>query len=154
MAKMSITFPGFADLAEQLDRMEGNLLKTATEEMLENTFDIVDQNLATAAAPYARKGGGKKGYATGKMYRARKSDGRVKKESTYVYSVGVGFESGGLGGGDRAGFMHSIFVMYGTPRMKKDTKVYNAIRGKATRDKIMEMNEEIMRKYLSLGGNK
>lgn len=148
MAKMSITFPGFADLAEQLDRMEGNLLKTAANEALEDTEKIVQDKVKTAAAPYAHKGGGRKGYATGKMFNTIKRP-EAPQWSGNIATVGVGFSSENM-----AGFMHSIFVMYGTPRMKKDTKVYNAIKGKATLNEIAEKQEEVMRKYLSLGGKK
>ncbi len=38
--------------------------------------------------------------------------------------------------------------MYGTPRMKKDTKLYNDIYGKKTRDEIRALQEEIFRKKM------
>ena len=33
--------------------------------------------------------------------------------------------------------------MYGTPRMKKDQKLYNAIFGKKTNEKIRQIQEDI-----------
>ena len=36
----------------------------------------------------------------------------------------------------KVGGLPSIFLMYGTPRMKKDSKVYNAVYGKKTMDEV------------------
>ena len=41
--------------------------------------------------------------------------------------------------------------MYGTPRMAKDTKVYNAIKGAKTKNDIAKIQQEIMQKYMQLG---
>ena len=105
MAKMSIIFDGFAELAEMVDK-SGADLKEAVNEALVESQKIVQQNLTTGAAVYAAKG--LKGYATGNMY--------------------------------------------GTPRMSKDPKVYNAIKGTRTRKAIAKKQEEIMVKHLKLGG--
>lgn len=143
MAKMDITFSGFSDLMYQLDKMGGDL-KAAANEALEETGKIVQTNLVKAAAPYARKGGGK-GYATGAMYRAIKRTYKVYWNGN-VAEVGVGFDLTQKGG------YHSIFIMYGTPRINKDTKVYNAIKGTKTRKSIASAQEKAMQKYLKLGG--
>lgn len=146
MAKMSITFDGFAKLAEDIDAIGGDLHK-AVDEALEETQFIVQNNLVTAAEVYANKGGGKKGYATGKMYNSIIQDLNIDWKGT-VAEVKTGFTGEG---GNFAGFMHSIFVMYGTPRMAKDMKVYNAIKGTKTRKEIAKAQEEIMVKHLELG---
>ena len=54
------------------------------------------------------------------------------------------------------GGMASIFLMYGTkvfgtPRVKKDTKLYSAIYGKKTKEKIKEIMSEEFRKVLKNG---
>lgn len=144
MAKMSVTFDGFADMAERLDRMGGDLRKAANE-ALEATQDVTAQNLATAAAPYAHKGGGLKGYATGAMYRTIERDNRIAWGGS-VATVDAGFDLKADGG------FHSIFVMYGTPRMSKDVRVYNAIKGARTRADIAKRQKEIMQRYLAIGG--
>lgn len=146
MARMSITFNGFAELAEMVDK-SGADLKEAVNEALVESQKIVQQNLTTGAAVYAAKG--LKGYATGKMYGSIIKDTRIDWEGS-VGTVKVGFSSNG--GATMAGFMHSIFVMYGTPRMSKDPKVYNAIKGTATRKAIAKKQEEIMVKHMKLGG--
>lgn len=141
MAKMKILFDGFEDLAAAIDRAGGDLHEAVNEALME-TQKCIQQNLSSAAAPYAAKG--KKGYATGRMYGTIIGDGAVEWNGP-VASVHVGF------GLSQKGGWHSIFVMYGTPRMAKDTAVYNAIRGTATKAQIAKLQEEIMSKYLQLG---
>lgn len=142
MAKMSIIFDGFADLAEQIDRSGGDLHK-AVDEALTETQKLIQENLVTAAAPYASKG--LKGYARGEMYKRILQDARIHWKGE-VAEVDVGFNLSEKGG------WHSIFVMYGTPRMAKDTKVYNAIKGAKTKKDIEKIQEEILQKYVKLGG--
>lgn len=145
MAKrMSITFDGFEKLAEDIDAIGGDL-HSAVDEALEETQFIVQDNLTTAAEVYQH--GGLKGYATGKMYKSIIQDVRIDWKGL-IAEVKTGFTGSG---GHFAGFMHSIFVMYGTPRMAKDPKVYNAIKGTRTRKQIAEKQEEIMVKHLKLG---
>ena len=147
MAKMSITFDGFNDLAAAIDRADGDL-KEAVNEALTETSDVVKANLIPAAAIYDIKG--LKGYATGKMYRSILKDTKINWQGT-VAEVHTGFSTNG--GSTLAGFMHSIFVMYGTPRMAKDPNIYNAIKGIRTRKEIAKVQEEIMQKHLKLTGN-
>lgn len=141
MAKMQILFNGFADLAADIDRSGGDLQK-AVDEALEATQEVVKASLIPAAAVYDRKG--LKGYATGKMYRSMIKDTKVQWTGS-VAEVGVGF--------NLSENWHSIFVMYGTPRMAKDQKVYNAIKGTKTKKEIEKVQQEIMQKYLNLEGN-
>ena len=142
MAKMSILFDGFKDLAAAIDRADGDL-KSAVNEALTETSDIIKANLIPAAAIYDRKG--LKGYATGKMYKTIIKNDGVTWAGT-VASVNSGFQLNQNGG------WHSIFVMYGTPRMAKDPNIYNAIKGTKTRKEIAKAQEEIMQKHLKLAG--
>lgn len=142
MAKMSITFKGFEDLIEQIDRAEKDVDKAVTT-ALRVTKTHVQQNVKNAAKPYASKG--RKGYATGAMYNAIIENGEIKKAGS-VYEIDVGFDLKAKGG------WHSIFVMYGTPRIAKDAKLYNAIKGAKTKREIAELQEKVLRKYLSLDG--
>ncbi len=141
MAKMSITFNGFEKLAEDIDAIGGDLQK-AVGEALNESQKIIQSNLQSAAVPYARKGGGK-GYATGRMYQSIIKDPQVVWKGL-IAEVGVGFRLFASGG------WHSIFIMYGTPRMAKNPKVFNAIKGTKTRNEIAQKQEEVMQKYLSL----
>ena len=142
MARMSITFDGFADLAEAIDRAGGDV-KSAANEALTKTQELVQNNLEHAAAVYAH--GGLKGYATGAMYDSIIKDASVNWIGT-VAEVSAGFKISQKGG------WHSIFVMYGTPRMAKDPSVYNAIKGTKTKKDIAELQQEVMQNHLKLGG--
>lgn len=144
MAKMSITFDGFEKLAEDIDAIGGDL-HAAVDEALEETQFIIQSNLVNAASIYAGKG--VKGYATGEMFRTIIQDLQIDWRGT-IAEVKTGFSGEGA---NLSGFMHSIFVMYGTPRMAKNAKVYNAIKGTKTRKEIAEKQEEIMVKHLELG---
>lgn len=141
MAKMSITFNGFEKLAEDIDAIGGDLQK-AVDEALSESQKLIQSNLQSAAAPYAKKGGGK-GFATGKMYQSIINDPQVVWKGL-IAEVGVGFRLFASGG------WHSIFIMYGTPRMAKNPKVFNAIKGTKTRNEIAKLQEKVMQKYLSL----
>lgn len=142
MAKMQILFDGFADLAADIDR-SGADLHEAVDEALTKTGKYIQGQLTSAAAPYAAKG--KKGYATGEMY------GQILKDSVVqwhgsIAEVNAGFDLSNGG-------WHSIFIMYGTPRMAKDQSVYNAIKGSKTKNEIAKIQQEVMKKYVKLGGD-
>ena len=143
MARMQIIFDGFKDLAERIDRIDSDTLEQAVEDALEATGEYIQKQVEKAAAPYAKKGGGLKGYATGEMFKAIKKDQTVHWYGK-VAEVSVGFNLYEFEG------WVSIFVMYGTPRMSKDQKVYNAIKGSKTQKEIASIQEEIMLKYLDL----
>lgn len=142
MAKMKIIFDGFSDLAEAIDRAGGDL-KEAVDEALTETQSIVQESTTSASMIYSHKGGGKKGYATGAMFSSILTSAQITWKGS-VAEVGVGFDLTTNGG------YHSIFVMYGTPKMAKDAKVYNAIKGTKVRKQIAEKQEEIMEKHLDL----
>ena len=163
MAKMKIIFDGFTDLADEIEKA-GKNLKPAVDEALTETQRIIQRATTQAASVYAQKGGGRKGYATGKIYRAILQNPSPEWSGT-VASVEVGFDLKKPGGN------HSIFVMYGTkshpvrnqygtPRKAgarntqttKDTMLFDAIFGTKIRKDVAEAQEEIMRKYLTIGG--
>ena len=143
MAKMKIVFDGFADLAYRIDKA-GNDLKGAVDEALTATEKLIQDNLEPAVAPYAAKG--LKGYATGAMYAARLTEAHINWKGM-IAEVDAGFDLLAKGG------YHSIFVMYGTPKMSKDSKIYNAIKGAKTKKMIAEKQKEIMLRHLDIGGN-
>lgn len=147
MAKMSIVFDGFSDLAQAIDKAGGDL-KEAVDEALTKTQKVVQENVTSAATVYSAKG--LKGYATGAMYRAILGESSPEWQGS-VASVESGFTTNG--GATMAGFLHSIFVMYGTPRMSKDQKLYNAIKGTKTKKQIAEIQQEVMNEHLKLGGD-
>ena len=130
----------FQNLLIELDK-KGKDAKVAADEALQITGNLIAENLTTAASPYAGKG--LKGYATGKMYGTI-----LRNERT---------EWNGNTATVRAGFrirdaLESVFIMYGTPRMAPDKKVFNAIQGTKTKKQIKEKQEEILREHMGLGG--
>ena len=146
MAKMSIVFDGFSDLAQAIDKAGGDL-KEAVDEALAKTQDLVQENVRSASTVYSGKG--LKGYATGAMVRSIMASESPEWHGS-IAEVGSGFTTNG--GATMAGFLHSIFVMYGTPKMTKDQKLYNAIKGTRTRKQIAEIQQEVMNEHLKLGG--
>lgn len=139
MARMQIIFDGFEKMAE---RMKPETLKSAVNEALTETQKYIQSNVRKASEPYKSKSDAHP-YVTGRMYKSILEDEQVQWEST-IASIRVGFNLG-----DKKGGFHSIFIMYGTPKIKKDTKIYNAIRGSKTKKEIAEIQKRIMERYLS-----
>lgn len=142
MSKMKITFNGFEDLLVAINKAGGDI-QQAADEALKETSGIISGNTRQAAAPYAH--GGRKGYATGKMY-GTIIDGSAVSWAGMVATIDAGFNLRAPGG------YHSIFIMYGTPRMTPDRAVYNAIRGASTKRQIKEVQDKTLNKYLRLSG--
>ena len=145
MAKMSIMFSGFSDLAYKIENAGGEeALREAVNDALTQTTEFVQRQVDKAAVVYSEANKGREGYATGAMYNARKQDLNVEWKSSYIAEVKVGFELYKKGG------WHSIFMMYGTPRIAKDQKLYNAIYGNMIKNAIAMAQEAIMLDHLSL----
>lgn len=134
--KLTVDFSNFTEYAEKLDELGGDLKATA-EEALQASKDYVTENIERDIKSHKRSG---------------RTEASIKDESKVVWegmtaSVDVGFDiaHGGLA---------SIFLMYGTPKMAKDQKLYDDIYGAATKRKIKQMQEEIFEKAIKekLGG--
>lgn len=125
MPKLKIEFEGFSEVLAKLKSLDGDVRKT-TEDALRKTHAIVTQKAEAAIAPHRR---------TGQTQGSLRKDAAIEWQGD-VGSVKVGFNiyEGGL---------PSIFLMYGTPRMQKDQKLYNAFYGSATLKEITEAQQEI-----------
>lgn len=123
--RLSVDFKGFAEVAENLDRLGGDL-KEVTDKALEESRKLVDSQLHSKMIKHHR---------TGVTERSILDNARVKW-SGWISEVEVGFDisNGGL---------PSIFLMYGTPRMAKDQNLYNAVYGSATKRKINELQKKV-----------
>lgn len=141
MAKMSLVSTAISDLLVRISAVEREL-KPAVDEALTEVQSYVQGQTRQAAAKYT-KGGTK--YSTGKMLAAIKPDDGPKWVGD-VASVGVGFEIHKAGGGG----MHSIWMMYGTPRIKPDKKLYDAIRGARTKKQIQEIMQNALSRHAKL----
>lgn len=131
MAKIGLQLKGFEDLMEDLDRLGGDL-KQVTTEALEKSHAYVTPNIQQAMQKHHR---------TGRTESTIDTSGKVTWKGD-VASVDVGFDISGGG-------LASVFLMYGTkvygtPRTKKDTKLYNSIYGSATKKKLAEIQEDII----------
>ncbi len=123
--KMRLEFTGFEEYAERLDKLGGDLKKT-TEKALIETHKLLTPKVEEAFRRHDVK------YSHDTM-KSLKKDARVEWDGS-VAAIGVGFKI------SEGGFP-SIFIMYGTPRMQPDKKVYNSIYG--NRKKVRELQEKI-----------
>lgn len=132
MARMSLELEGFTEMINKLVALEGDT-KAMTDKMLRKTHEIVtkkaEEGMSHSHLP------AKGHYSQGRTIKSLVRDARIEWQGdTASVSVGFDIDNGGL---------VSIFLMYGTPRYKKDTALYNAFYGKATREEIIAAQEEI-----------
>lgn len=126
--KMTIDFDGFDEMIAQLDDLGGNL-KEVTEAALIATHEYVTPQIKAAFAKHNIK----YSHETAKSI----IDSPNIEWQGMLASVDVGFKisNGGLA---------SIFVMYGTPKMAPDRKLYNAIYGSKTKKEVAEIQRNII----------
>ena len=123
--KLTINFDGFKEMAERLDKIGGDLKKT-TEQALEESAEYMTPNIQAAISPHR---------LTGQTESSLVKSMPVKWEGNKASrKVGFNISDGGLA---------SIFLMYGTPKMAPDRKLYNSVYGTATRKKIAEIQKKI-----------
>lgn len=125
MGKAYLEFEGFEEAISRLTKLQGDV-KGTTEKALKKTHSIITKKAEESIKPHKETGATEKS-----LYR----EGKVEWAGTLA-SVNVGFSisKGGLA---------SIFLMYGTPRMKKDQKLYNSIWGNSTRKEVLQAQEDI-----------
>ena len=123
--KLKIEFEGFDAAVARLKKLDGDV-KGITEEALKASRDYINPKLHSAMKPHHR---------TGKTEASIVENSKVEWYGTTAkIDVGFDLKNGGL---------PSIFLMYGTPRMKKDRKLYDAIYSKSTKDYIHLIQEDI-----------
>lgn len=144
--KMSIDFSNFAEYAETLDKMGGDLRAT-TQKALEETHAYITANLKMDIQKHRK---------TGTAERSLIENAHVEWEGNQA-SIEVGFDiaNGGL---------PTIFLMYGTPKhepanqygkgsginsgMDADTQLYNDIYGARTKREVRKIQEEVFAKAI------
>ena len=119
-------FDGMDAIIRQLEQLEVDVQETVTG-ALQEAGQLVTEQARAAIQPHRR---------TGKTEASLIENPPVEWTGTQA-AVNVGFDinNGGL---------PSIFLMYGTPRMKKDTKLYNAFYGAQTQKKIEQIERDAL----------
>lgn len=124
MARLKLEFEGFEEVFARL-KMLGGEVKATAEKALGASRDYVNANLHKAMVPHKR---------TGDTEKAIVENTKVEWAGTIgILDVGFDLERGG---------MPSIFLMYGTPKMDKDQKLYNAVYGNGTKKKVHQIQED------------
>lgn len=128
--KWGISFDGFDKMVSQLDKLGGNVDK-AVDEALVQSHGYMTPKLHADMARHER---------TGRTESAILDSATPQHNGTRT-SLDVGFDLR-KGAGGRA----SIFLMYGTPRMAKDARLYADVYGTKMRKEIAEIQNEVFRK--------
>ena len=128
--KLSLDFPMYDHLKQQLEKAGGNALKTAVDKALTESARYTDAELEKAIAPHRK---------SGRTEKSLEGESRPEWSGTNA-SIDVGFDisNGGL---------PSIFLMYGTkvhgqPHVEPDRKLYNAVYGTKVKKEIQKIQEE------------
>ena len=125
------------DLENMITSLEraGKNVKDSIDEVEKTSKKVVTDALVkdTVKGNFPAKGK----YSTGELAKSIDKDYLVKW-SGYVAEIKVGYKFS----------LESIMLLYGTPRMKKATKLYNDIYGSKIRKEIAEIQQETLNKIL------
>ena len=125
--RIGVDFKGFEEAFERLDKLGGDIKKTA-EKALEKSFDIMTPGIESKIRPH---------YFTGETQESLVKRPEIEWDGE-IGRLPIGFDisDGGL---------PSIFLMYGTPTIAPDKKLYNSIYGAAILRKVREAQSEVVR---------
>ena len=126
MARMKLEVQGLDGIMKRLNDANADV-KQAVNRALTEPHRIVTEKADTAIQQHR---------LTGMTERSLRRNAVIEWQGN-VAEVKVGFDiaHGGLA---------SVFLMYGTPRKKKDQKLYNAFFGKTTQQEYIRAQEEIL----------
>lgn len=127
MAKLKLQFTAWEEMAENLNKLGGDL-KATTEKALKESHAAMTPKIEAAFAPHSVRFSGE----TLETLRRRP----VIEWKGFVASVPVGFDI-------KAGGLASVFIMYGTPRHAPDRKVYNAFYGAAIKRELNNIQQKV-----------
>lgn len=144
MAKkgFSLDFDGFLDLAKDIGELGDDVLKKAVDDALTASKDYANAELEKAMNSSSYNFDAGKGFSKGK---AKASLQKVKQKPVeWTGTVAKAYI-----GVDLSDAPEMLFIMHGTPHMKKDNAIYNAIKGKGKhKKKIAELQKDIFNKTL------
>lgn len=132
--KFSVEFEGFSDAVARIIELGGKVDKVV-DKALEATHEYVTEQAREAMQPRYLPAKGRYAHGERGTLGTIVPDAKVEWSGT-IASDKVGFDisNGGLA---------SIFLMYGTPRMKKDSKLYSAFYGSKTKKEIVKIQEDL-----------
>lgn len=128
--RMELQFKGWEDVIDNLRDMEKDVNK-AVENALNKSKEYVTQNAISAISPHHRSG---------------KTEGSIDEDYRVSWKGGIAETE--VGFHIRQGGLPSIFLMYGTPRMNKDQKLYDAFYGRKTEKEVGEIQKNELLKVL------
>lgn len=130
--KVWFDFSGFTEMAEKC-----NDLYNRADEIAKECLTATHKNVTAKITKDIERH-----IVTGNTKKSIYDKPVVTKEGQNAYSVNIGFdiENGGL---------PSIFLMYGTPRQKPDTKFRADLFGKKTKTENFEIQNKIFQKYVN-----
>lgn len=128
--RLTVDFEGFEEMFAKLDKMQADT-KKITEKALIKSYEEITPAIGQNIAPH---------YFTGATEKSLVKTKKVEWNGSTAY-IKIGFDIS-------KGGMASIFLMYGTPRMQPDRKLYNSIYGAATRKKVREVQKKIFTEEL------
>jgi len=134
MPKLGINVDGFDSIISRFERI-GVDAKPITEKAIKESHKLITAKAEQAIATHK---------ATGRTQKSLQKECKVKWSGTVAESD-VGFDISGGG-------LPSIFLMYGTPRMGKDAKFYQAFYNKATQNEVANLQEGIFYSELAKYG--
>ena len=134
--KIGLKFEGLEEMVARIESAEGDIRPTV-EAALKASKQALNPGINSAIAVHKK---------TGKTQASLDKNMKVKWEGTQA-SIEIGFHV-------RNGGLPSIFLMYGTPRVKKDTKLYNSIYGTKAKKEAARAQKEVFQKRIvrKLGG--
>lgn len=137
--RLTLDFDGFDELLNNLKAVEGNVKET-TEDALKKSRSFIAENLHNAMEPH-----------TAKSKRNKHTEDAIRDDTPVTWigtraEIPVGFDI-------KNGGLVSVFLMYGTKlhgtqHIKPDKKLYNAIYGKATKNKVAEIQRKAFDKAI------
>lgn len=138
-AKMGLQFDGWEETIAKLDNLAGNTVtKKAVSEALIKSKEHVNVGIEKAVSNGSLPAKGK--YSTGDTKDSINRDKEVTWQGqTGTIKVGFDFKKSGT---------TSIFLMYGTPKMKPAKGLKTAIYGSKARKEIAEIQSEIINKHI------
>lgn len=124
-SKMQLQFTGMKEYMKRLNDM-GKDIKKVSENALKASAGTVTPGIKQAISVH---------HLSGATEESLVKDKNVKWLGN-IAEIGVGFSI-------RNGGLASIFLMYGTPRIKPDQSLYNSIYGSKTKRDVKKVQKEV-----------